>query len=125
MNKFKENDFFNLNYIKEFDIFEIDYSGLITYENAFPNMVLIETKFQELSVNKNCLKIIIDFRNTTWENQEVHDELSKIARKKYNNINYKNLYVAVLNKEYDSQTFANEHWFTQMEDAINWLIQKK
>jgi len=125
MNKFKENEFFILNYIKEFDIFEIDYSGLITFENAFPDMVLIETKFQELSVNKSCLKIIIDFRNTIWENQEVHDELSRIARKKFNNINYKNLYVAVLNNEYNSQTFANEHWFTQMEDAINWLIQKK
>ena len=85
MNTYKENDFSNLNYIKEFDIFEIDYSGLITFENAFSDMVQLETKFQELSVNKNCLKIIIDFRNTIWENLDVHFELSRIARKKYNN----------------------------------------
>ena len=70
-------------HIKEDDIYIADYSGTITIEKGLANMELLEKKFNRLTPERNCLKIIIDYRNTIWESQQAKYELSKIAYEKF------------------------------------------
>lgn len=126
MNREKEQDNTMLSYLNVFDIYYIDYAGTITFDKGLTNMNIIENELRELSLNRVCLKIIFDMSNTVWENRETHDALSKIARKIFNPRNFDFvLYTAILNKEIAGQTFENEHWFTNKDDAIKWLVEKR
>jgi hypothetical protein len=115
--------------LENYDIYVIDYSGTISFDKGIANMDLIEKEIRKLSVNKACLKIIFDVRNTIWENGKTHDSLSRIARTERkifdpNNFGVK-IYTAVLNNEIEGSPSENEHWFIKKEDAIQWLLQKK
>lgn len=115
-----------ISYLNVFDVYVIDYAGTITFDNGLANMDIIENELRELSLNRVCLKIIFDLRETIWENRETHDALSKIARKIFNPRNFDFvIYTAILNNEIVGQTFENEHWFTDKDDAIKWLVEKK
>ncbi len=112
-------------HLKDSDILLIDYSGKINLENGISNMNLIEKKFREFSLNRTCIKIIFDVKNTIWESLETKYALSKIAHEKFSS---KNLgfviYAALLNNEHNFLSFENQHFFIEKEDAINWLKQK-
>ncbi len=107
-------------------IYVIDYSGKISFGRGLSNMDIIEKEIRNLSIKKDCLKILFDVRNTIWENRQTHDSLSKISRKIFNPDNFDfAIYIAVLNNEIDGLAFENEHWFFQKKDAIKWLAEKK
>jgi hypothetical protein len=104
------------------NIFIIDYSGTITYEDGISNMDIIEKEIRKRSIKDRSLKLIFDFRNTVWENRETHDTLSVIARKIFNPQKFGFLiYTAILNNEIEGQPFEHEHWFIHKEDAVKWL----
>ena len=114
-----------ISYLKAFDIYIIDYAVIITLEIGLSNMKIIENKIRKLSLNKDCIKILFDVRNTIWKDRETHNVLSKIGRRIFNPENFDFvIYTAVLNNDYDGLTFENEHWFFQKEDAIKWLAKK-
>lgn len=107
------------------DIFIIDYAGTITLDKGLSNMDLIENKIRKLSLNRDCIRLIFDIRNTIWENMETHNKLSKISRKIFHPDNFDlRIYAAILNNEITGLTFDNEHWFVKIEEAIKWLEQK-
>ncbi len=112
-------------YLKDFDIYVIDYTGTITFDKGLSNMEIIENELRELSINRGCLKMIFDLSNTIWENRETHDSLSIIARKIFDPHNFDFvIYAAILNNEIDGPTFENEHWFVNKDEAIKWLVEK-
>lgn len=115
-----------LEYLKDYDVFFIDYSGKLTFEKGFANMNFIKNTIHKLLINENKIKLIIDLRNTVWENSETHYSLSKLARKIFDYTIYgTTINVAILNREITGLTFENEHWFTQKDDAVKWLKQKR
>lgn len=109
--------------MNDYDIYVIDYAGIITFETGLSNIGFIESKLRELSVGRKCLKIILDLRNTIWENGDTHNKLSKIARQVFNPEKFDFLiYTAIINNGMEGATFQNEHWFLNKEEAIKWLI---
>jgi hypothetical protein len=64
----------------ENDIYIIDYSGIITFDEGLSNMTYIENEIRKVSSDNGYLKIVFDIRNTKWESRESHDKLSRIAR---------------------------------------------
>jgi hypothetical protein len=114
-----------LSYLKDLDIYSIDYTGTISFDKGLSNMEIIRNELQNLSINRDCLKILFDFSNTIWENRETHDSLSKIARKVFAPHNFDFIiYTAILNNEIEGPTFENEHWFVEKNEAIKWLVEK-
>ncbi len=114
-----------ISYLHNNDILFIDYSGVITIENGITNMDLIENEIRNISLNKANINLLFDIRDTIWENSETHNTLSNISRKKFNQQNFEfNIFTAILNNEFISPTFENEHWFCNKEDAITWLLEK-
>ncbi len=112
-------------YLNDCDIHVIDYAGTISFDDALSNMEMIEKAIRKSAADKNNIKVILDLRNTIWENKETHDALSRIARKIFNSDNFDfAVYLAVLNNKIEGPAFENEYWFVQKEDAIRWLAQK-
>jgi len=111
--------------LKNTEIFIIDLSGTSSLSRGLLNIGIIEKKIKDLSINRRNLKLIIDFRNTTWENKETHDALSKTARIVFNPQNFSiPIFVAILNNEITGSSFENEQWFTGKEEAIEWLVKR-
>jgi hypothetical protein len=112
--------------LSDYGICIIDYSGKISLNKGLSNMELIEKEIRSLPINNGRLKIILDMRNTIWENRQTHDTLSKIGRKIFspNNFNFA-IYIAVLNNDITGSATEYEHWFVQKEDAIQWLVHKE
>jgi hypothetical protein len=112
--------------LSDHGIYIIDYSGKISLNKGLSNMELIEKEIRNLPINNGRLKIVLDMRNTTWENRLTHDTLSKIGRKIFNpnNFNFV-IYTAVLNNDITGFATEYEHWFVQKEDAIQWLMHKE
>ena len=114
-----------ISYLHNEEILFIDYSGIITIENGISNMDIIEKEIRNISLNKAKIKLLFDLRDTIWESLEAHNTLSAISRKKFNQQNFEfAIFTAILNKEFNSPAFENEHWFCKKEDAITWLVEK-
>lgn len=104
------------------DIYLLDYAGRITLETGLSNIQKIQSEIRRLPLHKNRLRLIFDIRRTIWETTETHDSLSRIARQTFHPDNFEfTVYTAVLNNEIHGSAFENEHWFTQEEQAIQWL----
>ncbi|MBU3914129.1 hypothetical protein KKA14_01210, partial [bacterium] len=113
-------------FIENIDVHVIDYSGKIDFKEGLSRIELLENYLKPYISRVAPLKLLIDFRNTEWESLEVHDLLSKAARQKFGTEpKNSNRYTAILNNQYSCPSFKNEHWFTNKEEAINWLSQQK
>lgn len=102
-------------------IHELDYSGKIDLAEGLVRMEQLEKSFSSCA-SGTTLKILLDVRNTIWEDVQTHDTLAKIARQKFDT-EPKGVrrYVAVLNNQYQGQTFENERWFINKSEALEWL----
>jgi hypothetical protein len=71
-------------------------------------------------------KLLIDFRNTVWEDEDVHTELSRITRAQFG-LNPGNLKMraAIVNARWDGQVSDNEHWFLSDTAAMQWLCRNQ
>lgn len=104
------------------NILFIDYSGVITHKQGILNMEIIEKSIRELALSKKTAALVFDIRNTIWENQETHNTLSAVSRKKFNASNFGfTIYTAIVNNSYEHLAFENEHWFYDKTSAIKWL----
>jgi hypothetical protein len=109
-------------FLEDAGIHLIDYSGTITQEEGLLRMEQLKKQFDLRAANGSPLKILFDVRNAIWESMQTHDTLAKAARWKFDTEMNIRKYVAVLNNQYSGQTFENEHWFTNKDEAINWLL---
>lgn len=111
-----------IHYIKEKNIYLIDYSGKITLEEGHLRMKMLAGYFENLSLSQKCIKVVYDVRNADWVNIETHNELSRIFRNQFSGQSfYKKIHLAILNNHYNNSASEYEHWFLKEEDAINWL----
>ena len=113
------NIFYNC--LEESDTHIIDYTSNIDLEEGLTRIEELENYFKEHSKKGKPLKIILDARGNKKNNPDTHDALAKIARKKLMN---KIDFMAVVNDQYNASVSENEHWFTNKEEAINWLVEQ-
>ena len=112
-------------YLEDVDIYLTDYPGIINLAKGMSRIEQLEEIFNQHASNGTSLKLLFDTRNTVWESRETHDALAKIARQKFDS-GAKNVrrFTAVLNNQYIGPTFENEHWFTNKDEALSWLLQQ-
>ena len=107
-------------------IHTVDYSGKINYEEGINRMEQLKEYFKVNTPIGSPIRVLFDVRKTVWENVQTHNELSKIARKIFNSDKLQfRIYTAVLNNQYNNQSFDIECWFTNNEAAVLWLKKQK
>lgn len=109
-------------YIKEYDIHIIDYSGKINLADGIKRINQLVEYFEDHYNSEKPLKVLMDAENYIKDNPETHDSLAKISREKFGiNSKYRNIYTAILNKDHSCSISEKEHWFIHKDQAINWL----
>jgi hypothetical protein len=113
-----------LRYIEECDIYVLDYSGTISYQEGLARMEILDEYLRARIADGASAKLVLDVRTTIWDTEEAHDALSRIARQKFHpdHVPYR-VYLAVLNNELSFRVSDSEQWFTDMGPAIDWLSQ--
>ena len=107
------------NYIQEFDIHYIDYSGVIDLNEGLSRIEYLEKYFNANKKTEKPLKVLMDARYYIKFSPETHDKLAKIAREIFHEKFV--IILAVLNSEHSIILSDKEGWFTSEKKALNWL----
>jgi hypothetical protein len=109
-------------YDAESDVHVVDCGGVVTLETG---KARLETLASELATHKRAdgaARLLIDFRETIWEDENVHLELSRITRAEFGlNPDNTGLRAAIVNTRWSGAVSDNEHWFLSEGDAMSWL----
>lgn len=109
-------------YDQDSDVHIVDCGGKVTLETG---MARLRALGRELAAHKpadGVAKLLIDFRNTIWEDESVHMELSKIVRTEFglNAVN-SSIRAAIVNTRFRGPISDNEQWFFDDAAARQWL----
>lgn len=100
-------------------VYYLDYRTYITLESGMERFYLLQDKFEKYPKDKP-LKLIMDARGFTYDSEETHLTMSKIGREFFLN-RFTNIKVAIVNDKYESALSEQESWFTNLDDALNWI----
>ena len=109
-------------YIQEFDVHNVDYSGVINLNEGLSRIENLEKYFNVNKRTGESIKVLMDVRKYIKHSPETHDKLAKLSREIFHE--KFEIFLAVLNPEHSTVLSANEAWFTSEKDAHNWLRDK-
>jgi hypothetical protein len=108
-------------YDPEHDVHLVDCGGKVTLETGMTRLQLLKRELAATAPNR-VAKLLIDFRDTVWEDESVHMELSRLTRTELGlNPGNASIRSAIVNARWSGHISANEHWFFSVEDAMLWL----
>jgi hypothetical protein len=86
---------------------------------------LLERELTARRPQDGVSKLLIDFRNTVWEDEKVHRELSRITRTEFGlNPSHAGVRAAIVNTRWIGQISVNERWFLSDAIAMQWLCSR-
>jgi hypothetical protein len=75
-------------------------------------------------VHIKIIKFLFDFRKVQWDSEETHMKAREISGKFLQEFREYDYYSAILNDHLEGQSFENESFFTQEQNAFDWLRGK-
>ena len=112
-------------YEPESDVHILDCSGKVTLETGVARLRELEHELTAHQPRDGVAKLLIDFRNTVWENENVHMELSRITRTEFGlNPDNSSIRAAIVNTRWSGQISDNERWFLSDIVAMQWLCSR-
>lgn len=109
-------------YDQDSDVHIVDCGGTVTLETGMTRLRELERELKARRPRDGVARLLIDFRSTIWEDDNVHMELSKITRTAFDlNPGNTSILAAIVNTRYDGQFSDNEHWFLSDLAAMQWL----
>lgn len=112
-------------YDRDSDVHIVDCSGKVTLETGMARLRGLDVKLAVRQPRDGVAKLLIDFRNTVWEDDNVHMELSRITRTEFGlNPGNSSIRAAIVNTRWGGQVSDNEHWFLSDAAAMQWLCSR-
>jgi hypothetical protein len=109
-------------YDQDSDVHIVDCGGIVNLETGMTRLRELERELTARHPRDGVAKLLIDFRSTIWEDDNVHMELSRITRTAFDlNPGNTSIRAAIVNTRYDGQVSDNEHWFLSDLAAMQWL----
>lgn len=109
-------------YDQDSDVHVLDCDGRVSLDIGIERLRVLESELAARPPRDGVTKLLIDFRNTTWDSEEVHMELSRITRTEFGlNPGNHSIRAAVLNNRWSGEIAHNEHWFFSDDPALEWL----
>jgi hypothetical protein len=72
-------------------------------------------------IRNKAIKFLFDFRKVQWDSEETHMKAREISGKYLQEFRDYNYFTAILNDQREGQSFENEFFFTQEQNALDWL----
>jgi hypothetical protein len=109
-------------YLHDSDVHVVDCSGRVDLKIGLARLNALVREFGLRPIQGGQRKVLIDFRATVWESEEVHMQLSRITRRDLG-FGPENTAtrMAILNNQWSGSVSDNEHWFLTDSDALKWL----
>ena len=112
-------------YHQDSDVQIVDCGGTVNLETGMTRLRELERELTARRPRDGVAKLLIDFRSTIWEDDNVHMELSRITRTAFDlNPGNTSIRAAIVNTRYDGQVSDNEHWFLSDLAAMQWLCSR-
>jgi len=111
-------------YLAAIDVHAVDCSGRVDLQLGVARLKALESELATRPVLGGHRKLIIDFRNTIWESEEVHMQLSAITRRDFGlSSSNPSLRVAFVNNRWSGAISESECWFVSEAEAMHWLLR--
>ncbi len=110
-------------YDEESDVHVADCGGVVSLETGIARLRALEVELRARQPRDGVSKLLIDFRQTVWEDENVHMELSRITRTEFGlNPSNASIRAAIVNMRWSGRIADNEHWFLSDAAAMQWLL---
>ena len=112
-------------YDQDSDVHIVDCGGKVTLETGMARLRGLERELAARQPRDGVARLLIDFRNTIWEDENVHMELSRVTRTEFGlNSGSSSIRAAIINTRWGGQVSDNEHWFLSDAAAMQWLCSR-
>jgi hypothetical protein len=109
-------------YLPELDVHCVDCAGRVNLATGLARLKVLESELASRPPKSARRKLLLDFRETIWENEDAHRELSLITRRDFGlHAGNETVRVAILNRRAAGAISDNEHWFLDEAAALVWL----
>lgn len=112
-------------YIQQDHIFTVHLSGRMDKRQLVDISEALRDCIKLHLISNNVIKFLFDFRKVQWDSEETHMKAREISGKYLQDVLHGNNYFsAILNDRLEGQSFENECFFTQEQNALDWLRSK-
>jgi hypothetical protein len=109
-------------YEPDSDIHVVDCGGRVSLELGIERLRVLARELESRPPRDGVARLLIDFRETVWENASVHLELSRLTRTEFGlHPDNARLRAAIVNAGWAGQVAHNERWFLCDAAARQWL----
>jgi hypothetical protein len=108
-------------YEPDAELHVIDCGGNVDLETGIERLRSLQRKLAARPSPSGLSRLLIDFRNTVWQGEGVHMDLSKLTRAELLHPGNVGIRAAILNNRWSGRVSDNEHWFLTEDDALDWL----
>jgi hypothetical protein len=111
-------------YLEQAGVHVADCSGRVDYALGVERLDVLEREVEARPARDGVTRLLIDFRDTVWESEEVHRQLSASTRRRFGlGRNDPALRVAFLHRQLQGGTSDYEQWFAAEDEALVWLAR--
>jgi [ribosomal protein S5]-alanine N-acetyltransferase len=109
-------------YLDELDVHVVDCSGQVDEAIGMARLKALEQALGAHAVQGGQRRLLIDFRNAIWANEQVHRRLATVTRRDFGlGSEDTTLRAAILDSRRSGPVSRNEHWFCSEAEALAWL----
>ncbi len=113
-----------ITYIQQDHIFVVNLSGRMDTQTLADISEALKNCIKLNLLNNNAIKFLFDFRKVQWDSEETHHKARDISGKYLREFRGYQYFSAILNNQREGQSFENECFFTQEQNALDWLRSK-
>lgn len=104
------------------DVHVLDCGGTVSLEIGIARLRVLARELRARPPRDGIAKLLIDFRNTVFEDENAHMELSRLTRTEFGlNPSNEGIRAAIVHTRARGQGSGNERWFRSDADAMRWL----
>ncbi|HKO52453.1 MAG TPA: hypothetical protein VJV79_32320 [Polyangiaceae bacterium] len=112
-------------YDRDSEVHIIDCSGQLSLETGMTRLQVLKRELAEHPPVDGVAKLLIDFRNTVWEDENVHMQLSRITRAEFGlKPGNSSIRAAFVHTGGSGGVSDNERWFASEAAAMDWLCSR-